>query len=214
MIQQELAQALDKNKLTVSPTMQQQLVHYLDLLQTWNRVFNLTTITDSRDMVYLHIIDSLTVQPYLQGTRFLDVGSGGGLPGIPLAIMNPDQQWTLLDKNSKKTRFLTQAIAELGLTNAQAVHSRCEDFQPPAGFDTIVSRAFSSIALFVETTQHLLNPTGQWLAMKGKHPQEELHDIPNSILAQQVVRLDIKGMDIERHLVCLRKSSEDTLWAK
>jgi 16S rRNA (guanine527-N7)-methyltransferase len=204
MMQPALSKALTQNQMAVAPAQQEQLLQFLELLQTWNRVFNLTTITHPHDMIYLHLIDSLAVQPYLHGSRLLDVGSGGGLPGLPLAIINPHQQWILLDKNSKKTRFITQAIAELGLNNAQAVHSRCEDFQPERGFDSIISRAFGSIRLFVDTTLHLLNPNGQFLAMKGKLSQEELDDIPNSIKAQHVVRLEMKGIDIERHIVCLR----------
>jgi 16S rRNA (guanine527-N7)-methyltransferase len=168
-----------------------------------NRVFNLTTITDAREMVYLHLIDSLVVMPFLQGSRLLDVGSGAGLPGIPLAIINPDQHWVLLDKNIKKTRFLTQAIAELELTNVQVMYSRCEDFHPAQLFDSILSRAFGTIPLFAETTRHLLCSDGKLIAMKGKYPEEELHSIPDHYVIQDVTRLDIQGIKIERHIVRL-----------
>lgn len=200
-----LTQALAENQIALSDADQQKLANYLELLQEWNRVFNLTTITNPRDMVYLHIIDSLAVQPYLQGKRFLDVGSGAGLPGIPLAIMNPEQEWMLLDKNNKKTRFLTQVIAELNLNNVKTIHSRCEDFHPATCFDSILSRAFGTISMFVTATEHLLCPDGMWIAMKGKHPQEEVNDLPDRFVVNDITRLDIKGMTIERHIVCLRK---------
>lgn len=199
-----LANALAENQFAhVTLPMQQKLLRYLELMQTWNRAFNLTTITDPRDMVYLHLIDSLSVQPYLQGERLLDVGTGAGLPGIPLAIVNPDQHWVLLDKNSKKTHFLTQVIAELGLKNASAVHSRSEDFHPSQCFDSILSRALCTIRLFVETTEHLLCPQGLFIAMKGKYPKDEMDELPTSFQVQAVTRVDIKGLAVERHVVRL-----------
>lgn len=203
-INELLSKALQENHFSPAQEQQQKLVRYLELLQTWNRIFNLTTILKPRDMVYLHIIDSLTLSPFLSGKRILDVGSGAGLPGIPLAIMHPGLQWTLLDKNSKKTRFLTQAIAELGLINIEVVHSRSEDFHPSDCFDSILSRALGTIDLFIETTQHLLCPKGTFIAMKGKYPQEELDDISPLFMAQQVTRIEIKGIDVERHIICLQ----------
>lgn len=199
-----LKDALKENGYAVNDATRQKLTLYLELMLTWNRVFNLTTITDPRDMVYLHIVDSLAVHDYLHGNRLLDVGTGAGLPGLPLAIMHPEQHWVLLDKNSKKTRFLTQAIAELGLTNVEVVQARSEDFHPMQGFDSILSRAFGTLRMFIETTEHLLSANGMFIAMKGKYPQEELNDIPDRFLVQDVVRLNIKGKDIERHIVRLR----------
>jgi 16S rRNA (guanine527-N7)-methyltransferase len=204
-IQTLLKEALHQNNLPLPPATQEKLALYLTLIQTWNRVFNLTTITTPKDMVYLHLIDSLIITPHLHGNRFLDVGSGAGLPGIPLAIIHPDQHWTLLDKNSKKTRFLTQVIAELGLKNAQAMHHRCEDFHPPQCFDSILSRAFGTLRLFVETTEHLLCDDGLFIAMKGKYPQEEIDELPERFLLQKTAPLAIKGIDVERHAICLSK---------
>jgi 16S rRNA (guanine527-N7)-methyltransferase len=198
-----LSAALIQNNLDIDTEALQKLEYYLELLHTWNRVFNLTTITEPRNMVYNHLIDSLVIAPYLQGTRFLDVGSGAGLPGIPLAILHPQQQWTLMDKNSKKTRFITQAVAELDLINANIIHSRSEDFHPALGFDNIVSRAFGSLAFFIETTTHLLKPQGKLMAMKANVVQEELNDIPSHFVVQEVIRLDIKGMDAKRHIILL-----------
>lgn len=201
---QLLKEALQKNAIHLTDRIQLKLVRYLELMQTWNRVFNLTTITDPRHMVYLHLIDSLAVQPFLVGKRMLDVGTGAGLPGIPLAIVNDDQYWVLLDKNSKKTRFLTQVVAELGLGNAQALHGHNEKIHPEACFDTIVSRAFGTIEMFAKTSAHLLCPKGILVAMKGKFPRDEIDKIPKQFQIQDVTRLNIKGMDIERHIVSLQ----------
>lgn len=196
--------ALKKNGLIESDHLLQPLLHYVDLIQSWNRVFNLTTITTPLEMIDLHLIDSLSVAPYLKGKRFLDVGSGAGLPGIPLALLNPQQEWVLLDKNSKKTRFLTQVVAELGLKHVEIIHSRSEDFHPALGFDSILSRALGTLTHFAETTEHLLGAHGRWIAMKGKYPQEELTDLNPRFLAENVVRIEIKERDIERHLVLLQ----------
>lgn len=199
-----LKTALAKNAITVSDAQLKQLNDYLILLQTWNRVFNLTNILDPNQMVYLHIVDSLLIQPYLNGKNLLDVGSGAGLPGIPLAIFNPEQQWTLLDKNSKKTRFMRQAAAELQLPNVSIVHSRTEEFHPTQCFDSILSRAFASLDVFVNTTKHVLAPNGLFLAMKGKFPHEELAELPEGSYRFEVKRIEMKGMDVERHIVCIR----------
>lgn len=199
-----LNDAIKLNGLTIDAAAIHKFAHYLDLLHKWNAYYNLTAITLPKEMVYLHIIDSLSIQPYLTGTRMLDVGSGAGLPGIPLAIINPQQQWVLLDKIGKKTRFQTQAIAELGLTNVEAVQNRCEDFHPEQGFDTIVSRAFASLRIFTESTQHLLAPKGEWLAMKGHLPHDELKELPNQVEVVQIERIMINGLNIDRHIVKMR----------
>ena len=201
-----LSQALSKNQLIVNPRKQEKLMHYLHLLQTWNRVFNLTTITKLEDMVYLHIIDSLLIQPYLQGLRYLDVGSGAGLPGIPLAIMHPEHHWVLLDKSSKKTRFMTQVVAELKLSNVEVVHNRTDAFHPQHSFDSMVSRAFGSLRLLIEATAHLLDRNGIILAMKGKFPQQELDDIPDDFVVENVIRLHLQGTAVERHIVRIRRA--------
>jgi len=201
-----LTTALLNNNHSLTNVARDKLTRYLELLLTWNRAFNLTSITEPTEMVDLHIMDSLAVAPFLQGQRALDVGSGAGLPGIPLAIVYPDMEWTLLDKNGKKTRFLTQVIAELDLKNIQVAHHRCEDFKPANCFTSILSRAFGTLALFVETTEHLLCPNGIFIAMKGKYPQEELTELPSRFVTQHVTRLEIKGIMAERHIVCINRS--------
>ena len=200
-----IAKALERNNLLSLKNSIPSFTKFLLLLQQWNRVFNLTSINDFSEMIDLHLIDSLLLLPFLTGQRFLDVGSGGGLPGIPLAILNPHQEWVLLDKNNKKTHFLTQASAELGLKNVSVVQSRCEDFHPEQGFDTILARAFATLKTFADVTQHLLNSEGKLLAMKGKYPQEELAEVARNFTIKEIVRLQIKGRKVERHLVCLQK---------
>lgn len=199
-----LQTALQQNALTLNEAAIDKLVRYLELLHTWNRVFNLTSITEPREMVYLHIIDSLLTAPFLSGSRFLDVGSGAGLPGIPLAILYPEHYWTLLDKNNKKTRFMTQVIAELGLKNVQAVHARAEEFHPDDCFDGILSRAYATLALFIKTTRHLICKNGTFIAMKGKYPQDEIAEIASLAGEVNVTPVTMQGMKLDRHIVCIK----------
>lgn len=200
-----LKKALHDNRMDLSEAEQQQLVSYLELLRTWNHAFNLTAITDPHDMVYLHLIDSLAAAPFIHGKRMLDVGSGAGLPGIPLAVTHPDQHWMVLDKNSKKTRFLTQAAAELHLKNVEAIYSRAEDYKPAQGFDSIVSRAYGTLRLFIESTQHLLNSDGIFIAMKGKYPQDELDHLPEGFEVKSITPVPIEGLAAERHIITMQR---------
>ena len=188
-----LTHALAENNHVFSVEMQQKLVAYLVLLQKWNKVFNLTAIHDPKEMVYVHILDSLSIIPYLHGIVMLDVGSGAGLPGIPLAITQPNQEWTLLDKNGKKTRFLTQVIAELGLKNVSVVQAHCEEYHSHRCFDSIVSRALSDLSTMLVKTEHLLCPKGVWLAMKGDKISAELNEIPSQYQIEAVHQIKIKG---------------------
>jgi len=179
------------------------LERYLDLLEKWNRVYNLTAIRERSRMVTHHLLDSLAVLPHVHGPRALDVGSGAGLPGIPIAIAGPALHVALLESNHKKSAFLTQAVAELQLANVQVVTERIESWQTETRFDTIVSRAFAELGEFASLAGRLLAPQGVLAAMKGVHPFEEIERLPKAFRVQEVVRLRVPGLDAERHLVLM-----------
>lgn len=202
-----LPNALRENGHFVSPLARQQLVNFLLLLNKWNTAFNLTALTTPSQMVYLHVIDSLSVMSYVHGARILDVGSGAGFPGLPLAIVQPKKKWWLLDTNSKKTRFLTQVIAELGLTNVAVIKARSEEFQPSQTFDTILVRALGPIGKVAHMTRHLLGPGGRLVMMKGRSPEIEATGTLEGFALQTVGPIIIQGIDVTRHVVCLIKTS-------
>jgi 16S rRNA (guanine527-N7)-methyltransferase len=177
------------------------LERYLDLLEKWNRVYNLTAIRERGRMVTHHVLDSLSILPYVRGPNVLDVGSGAGLPGIPIAIARPALRVTLLEANQKKSAFLTQAVGELRLANVTVVTERVESWRTEARFDTIVSRAFAELGEFVAAAGRLLTPHGVIAAMKGVHPFEEIERLPQGFRVLEVVRLAVPGLDAERHLV-------------
>ncbi len=179
------------------------LGHYLALLQKWNQVYNLTAVRDPERMVVTHLLDSLAAVPYLSAPRVLDVGSGGGMPGIPLAIACPDTTVVMLDANHKKTTFLRQAVIELGLGNADVVCDRVENYHPEHSFDVITARAFSDLAELVRLTSHLLAEGGRWSALKGVYPYEEIALLPETVRVEQVSTLKVPGLDAERHLITL-----------
>jgi len=187
----------------VSATQEQcdRLLEFLHLLKKWNRVYNLTAIVRPMDMVRLHLLDSLAILPYLRGGQVLDVGTGAGLPGIPLAILSPDKEFTLLDSNAKKTRFVRQAAIELGLRNVRVEHARIEQFKPSHGFDIILARAYAGLTDIVGQTARLLNPLGMILAQKGKLPEGEIQQLEGADVA--TYPLTIPGVDAERHLIAI-----------
>lgn len=198
----ELNQGLDALALGLSEAQREQLTGYLTLLGKWNQTYNLTAVRDADRMVSYHLLDSLSLVPHLDGgTRLLDVGSGGGMPGIPAAIARPDLQVVLLDSNHKKTTFLRQAVIELKLANVEVITSRVEAYQPEQKFDRITSRAFSELAEFVKLTRHLLAEGGQYLAMKGVYPYEEIALLPDFVAVSEVLPVQVPGLDAERHLV-------------
>ncbi|HBU30549.1 MAG TPA: 16S rRNA (guanine(527)-N(7))-methyltransferase RsmG [Thiobacillus sp.] len=208
MVQQQLTAGVAALGLTLPDGAEAKLLAYLALLDKWNRVYNLTAVREAERMVSHHLLDSLAAVPYIQGggtdlIRVLDVGSGGGLPGIPLAIARPELQVTLIDSIAKKTAFLLQAKAELSLGNLNVVTSRVEDFRPEAGFDVITSRAFSDLKEFVTLTRHLLKPGGRWLAMKGLYPHEEIAVLPGFVKVSADHVLVVPGLDASRHLIVL-----------
>lgn len=199
---EELTQGLVQLGLPLSADQLARLEAYLALLAKWNQTYNLTAVREESRMVSYHLLDSLTLVPHLAGIRrLLDVGSGGGMPGIPAAIARPDLQVVLLDANHKKTTFLRQAVIELGLANVEVVTDRVEAYQPAERFDCITSRAFSELAEFVRLTRHLLAPGGAYLAMKGVYPYEEIALLPSDFRAEEVLPLKVPGLDAERHLV-------------
>ncbi len=196
----ELQRGIDRLGLSVSRDTQMKLLDYLALLVKWNKVYNLTAIRDPGQMVIHHLLDSLAVLPHLEGGRWLDVGSGAGLPGLVLAIANPDRSVTLLDSNSKKTGFMQQAVIELGLSNVQVCCARVEDFQPAAKFDGIISRAFTELGDFLRVTRHLIRDQGRWIAMKGL-PEPELAGVPADFLIEKIIPLSVPGLNAARCLV-------------
>jgi 16S rRNA (guanine527-N7)-methyltransferase len=179
------------------------LAAFLRMLARWNQAYNLTSVRDPAEMVTRHLGDSLTALPFVAGDRLLDVGAGAGLPGIPLAIALPACRVTLLDSQIKKARFLRQAIAELRLENAEAVHSRVEDYQPVQPFETIICRAFASLADFVAAASPLLAPGGRLVAMKGRLPQAEIDALPAGWQLLQATAVAVPGLVGERHILVL-----------
>ncbi|MFA5912422.1 MAG: 16S rRNA (guanine(527)-N(7))-methyltransferase RsmG [Burkholderiales bacterium] len=196
--------------LTLAPDTQERLLDYIALIEKWNRVYNLTAIREPEKMVSHHLLDSLAVAPHLHAKRLLDVGSGAGLPGIPLALANPDMQVTLLDSNHKKAAFLNQAVMELKLKNAEVCAERVESWQTESRFDVIISRAFSDMGEFVRITRHLLAPGGLFAAMKGLHPYEEIEKLLPGFNVRQILPLAVPGLDGARHLVLIGQDATAT----
>lgn len=174
---------------------------YLELLTQWNKAYNLTAIRDHKKMITHHILDSLSVLPYLHGNRCLDVGTGAGLPGLILALTAPEKQWFLLDSNQKKVRFVNQAILELDIQNIETVCSRVEEYKPDKPFSTVITRAFGRLRKFYQLSRHLLSPDGKLLAMKGTEFSEELADLDQETVKAQVHPLWINGITGQRSLV-------------
>ncbi|MFZ3042505.1 MAG: 16S rRNA (guanine(527)-N(7))-methyltransferase RsmG [Thiobacillus sp.] len=207
-VEQQLKAGIAALGLSLPDGAEAQLLAYLALLEKWNRVHNLTAVRGAERMVSHHLLDSLAAVPFFQAggsdsIRVLDVGSGGGLPGIPLAIARPELQVTLIDSVAKKTAFLLQAKAELGLNNVRVVTGRVEDFRPGTRFDVITSRAFSDLKEFVTLTRHLLEPAGRWLAMKGLMPHEEIASMPDWVRVSANNALVVPGLGASRHLIVL-----------
>jgi 16S rRNA (guanine527-N7)-methyltransferase len=196
-----LVEGIAALKLTVDEDKVEQLLAFINLIEKWNKTYNLTAIKTKQDMVKLHLLDSLTVIPYLEGNQIIDIGTGAGLPGIPLAICLPDTAFTLLDSNAKKTRFVQQAVLELKLTNVQIIHSRSEEYQPAQLYSTVLTRAFAELPDIIESTRHLLAKNGKMIAMKGRCTEVELGQAMGK---KTVIPVYIPGIAAERNLVCIQ----------
>jgi len=202
---QQLRDGIQALGLDIDEAKQAKLLDYAALLQKWNKTYNLTALRDPAQTVSHHLLDSLTLLPYIEHAQtMLDVGSGGGQPGIPTAICRPDLNITLLDANTKKTAFLQQAVIELGLKNVRVISGRVEA-AADCRADVITSRAFAELADFVNWTAHLLKDGGRWVAMKGMYPKEEIVKLPDTVAVEHVEALHVPGLDAERHMVVLKK---------
>ena len=200
---QKLQSGLKEMGLDLSGEQQDKLLAYVEMLKKWNKTYNLTALRDESQIISHHLLDSLTLPPYLEGAQtMLDVGSGGGQPGIPAAVCRPDLQITLLDANTKKTSFLQQAAIELELKNVRVVSGRVEAVQGLRA-DVITSRAFAELADFVNWTAHLLQDGGCWAAMKGVYPAAEIDRLPDSVCVERVDKIRVPQLNAERHMVMI-----------
>jgi 16S rRNA (guanine527-N7)-methyltransferase len=197
---------LSATTLQLTPEQKKAQLHYLALLNQWNKAYNLTAVRQPEQMLTRHIMDSLAIAPFLQGEQLLDVGSGAGLPGIPLAIAQPERHFTLLDSAGKRIRFLIHVQQQLGLNNVTVLQSRVELFSPTKPFDGIISRAFASLSTMLTQSHQLLCPNGQFYAMKGKLSAEELAGISNNFSITELIPLQVPGLpNEERHLIVIRR---------
>ncbi|AJR01367.1 rRNA small subunit 7-methylguanosine (m7G) methyltransferase GidB [Enterobacteriaceae bacterium bta3-1] len=204
-MQKQLDTLLAQAGISLTDQQKQQLLGYVGLLDKWNKAYNLTSVRDPKEMLVRHILDSIVVNPFLQGERFIDVGTGPGLPGIPLAIVRPESHFTLLDSLGKRVRFLRQVQHELKLTNIEPVQSRVEAFLSEPPFDGVISRAFASLQDMLSWCHHLPKAeSGRFYALKGVRPDEELSQLPNGVELVSVERLHVPTLDGERHLVILK----------
>jgi len=194
--------------IPLSESQAKQLLQLLDELDDWNQRMNLTAIRERSQQITKHLLDSLTVHSYLHGTSVADVGTGAGFPGLPLAVAMPQLQFTLIDATAKKLKFVEHAARTLGLRNVQTVHTRAEAYRPKERFDCVVSRAVGPVETFVKGSGHLSVGGGRLLAMKGRYPTDELAHIPNGWKLAAVHRLNVPGLDEQRHLVELCRSHD------
>ncbi|MDX1635249.1 MAG: 16S rRNA (guanine(527)-N(7))-methyltransferase RsmG [Marinobacter sp.] len=204
----QLRAGLDSLGLALDGQQQDRLLAFLGLLAKWNRAYNLTAVREPGEMVSRQLLDSLSVLPWVDAEALLDVGAGGGLPGIPLAIALPERRFTLLDSNSKKTRFLTQCVLELKLGNVTVIHGRAETCTPDVKYRQISSRAFTALANLVDWCGHLLADDGQFLAMKGQFPDDEVAALPAGWRVRAHHALQVPGCAGERHLLLIDRDPQ------
>ncbi|EAZ1804767.1 16S rRNA (guanine(527)-N(7))-methyltransferase RsmG [Salmonella enterica] len=202
----KLSRLLDEAGISLTDHQKTLLVAYVDMLHKWNKAYNLTSVRDPAEMVVRHILDSIVVAPYLQGQRFIDVGTGPGLPGIPLAIVLPDAYFTLLDSLGKRVRFLRQVQHELKLENITPVQSRVEAYPSEPPFDGVISRAFASLNDMVSWCHHLPGEKGRFYALKGQLPEDEIASLPDDFSVESVEKLRVPQLEGERHLVIIKSN--------
>jgi len=202
----ELNQLVEKTNLSLSTQQIDLLIQYVELLNKWNKAYNLTSVREPSEMLVKHIMDSLMVGEVLEGNKFIDVGTGPGLPGIPLAILFPEKEFVLLDSLGKRITFLRQVVFQLKLKNVQPMLSRVEKFQPEQPFDAVLSRAFASLNDMVTWCQHLIAPeSGRFFALKGQFPEDEIALLPNNIKMVQSFKISVPKLEGERHVIELKK---------
>jgi 16S rRNA (guanine527-N7)-methyltransferase len=194
---------LQLNELDIGPAQEQMLLEYLVQLEHWNKAYNLTAVRDPVEMVTRHLLDSLSVAPFIAGGRLLDAGTGAGLPGIPLAVARPALEVTLLDSSGKRVRFINHVRRQLGLENIHPVQERLESFAPDQPFDVIISRAFSDLVSYAQAARHLAPAPARLLAMKGRYPERELQEVPEWLRIDSVEKLVVPGLQEDRHLVIM-----------
>lgn len=204
MLNKKLRELLVENALFLTDKQIDLLISYIVLLTKWNKVYNLTSVRNPEEMLTKHLIDSLVNSPYLQKTTFIDVGTGAGLPGIPLAIANPDKQFTLSDSLGKRIRFLNQVKSELALTNVEPIQVRIEKLVNRQ-FDGVISRAFSSLQTMLNLTQHLTHYHGKFYALKGGYPNDEIAAVPDNFVVNNIIKFAIPSMHADRHLIIIKK---------
>ncbi|EAQ6498721.1 16S rRNA (guanine(527)-N(7))-methyltransferase RsmG [Salmonella enterica] len=202
----KLSRLLDEAGISLTDHQKTLLVAYVDMLHKWNKAYNLTSVRDPAEMVVRHILDSIVVAPYLQGQRFIDVGTGPGLPGIPLAIVLPDAHFTLLDSLGKRVRFLRQVQHELKLENITPVQSRVEAYPSEPPFDGVISRAFASLNDMVSWCHQLPGEKGRFYALKGQLPEDEIASLPDDFSVESVEKLRVPQLEGERHLVIIKSN--------
>jgi len=205
-LKQELTELISQTHLTISELQLDQLIQYVELLNKWNKAYNLTSVRNPSEMLVKHIMDSLMVGEHISGNRLIDVGTGPGLPGIPLAILYPDKQFTLLDSLGKRITFLRQVVFQLKLVNVSPLLSRVEQYQPEELYDGVLSRAFASLEDMISWCSHLIPvEQGRFFALKGQYPEQELNELPNNIKLEKSVQIQVPKLVGERHLIELKK---------
>ena len=200
----KLENLLTQAEIQLTDLQKDQLIQLVQLLNKWNKAYNLTSVRDPQEMLVKHILDSIVVSPYLQGERFIDVGTGPGLPGLPLAIINPTKQFVLLDSLGKRISFIRNAVRELGLTNVEPILSRVEEYQPEQKFDGVLSRAFASLKDMTDWCHHLPKKDGYFYALKGIYHEDEVQELDKKFEIKGVITLSVPELVGERHLIVIK----------